>query len=64
MILSNRKNNLLFKVPGLTLDLANISRLIWKVLGKKSCMFGSEKMLLNFIPQLLMLPIEIQIVLH
>lgn len=57
------KNNLLFKASGLTPDLADISGLIWKV-DKESCMFGSEKMLLNFIPPLLMLAIEKQIISH
>lgn len=57
------KNNLLFKASGLTPDLARISGLIWKV-DKESCVFGSEKMLLNFIPQLLMLAIENQIISH
>lgn len=57
------KNNVLFKASGLTPDLANISGFIWMV-DKESCMFGSEKMLLNFIPQLLMLAIENQIISH
>lgn len=55
------KNNLLFKASGLTPDLAYISGLIWKV-DKESWMFGSEKMLLNFISRLLMLAIEKQII--
>lgn len=55
------KNYLLFKASGLTPDLAHISGLIWKF-DKESCMFGSEKMLLNFIPWLLMLAIEKQII--
>lgn len=57
------KNNLLFKASGLTPDLANISGFIWKA-DKESCMFGSERMLLNFIPWLLMLAIEKQIISH